>query len=432
VICDRVGRPPNTVHGIALVSLDAIYVMAGKGPAQENDWRSEVLHHELFHILDARDGKACDEQWQALNPDGFSYGQDRDQANVLWKDRGDEGCLCGPARANLGEDKAYYFSLMVTSYAAVRDLAQRDPKVRAKADLMERMMADIFPSFDAAFWADARRRSEPYRVQAAEFNGWAADQPRVHAGIDPLDPDRQHSEPFALVRLTRYPKAHEGTSSPGRLTELAKPWRELIQSLYWLPAARCVASTALTEASFDVIVSLPDGKQGYDPRVYQAARTAFESGFGITLRKENRETDVYVLQLGPEGTRRLEAAAKRAQRALSAAKFKAFWRRPAPGPFGDMTLASRAGIDVKDGRAYFVLGNEKLSMGCGMLEINGLDRPVVDETGFHKPIDVAVPYEFREEKVMLMALAKALGLEVVPARRSIEVTVFEQFPATRP
>jgi len=433
VICDRVGRPPNTVHGIALVNLDAIYVMAGRGPAQENDWRSEVLHHELFHIIDARDGEAYDEQWQALNPDGFSYSQGGDQANVLWKDRGNEGCLCGPGRANMGEDKAYYFSHMVTAYAAVRDLADRDPRVRAKADLMERMMADFSPCFDATFWADARRRSEPYRVQAAEFNGWAADQPRVQAGIDPLNPDRQHTEPFALVRLTRFPTQRRFDSSPGRLTGLAIPWHELIHILYGLPAARCVAPRELAQAGFDVIVALPDGKQDYDPRIWEAARTAFESSFGITLRKEHRETEVYVLKLGPEGTRLLEAAAKRAQRALSAAKFKAFWRRPAPGPFGDLTSVSISGLEIKDGEARFVIRNAPLSFDYNFLESGGLDRPVIDETGFHKPIDVAVPYEIgKGEKVRLMGLAKALGLEVVPARRSIEMTVFERSPATRP
>ncbi len=431
VLCGSIRINGEETGGFAWADREAIYLGVREWDrAYWPDYLATSVLHELFHIIDARDGSAGDAEWKGLNPKGFHYGRGTSQEMALCADRR-EGFLDAYSGRNIGEDKAQIFSHLMTHYAAVRDLGGRDPIIGAKADLMEKMVADFSPAMDAAFWAEARRRSESAedRFATSMRYGWLKLQP----GVDPLEPNRDPTEPFAVVRRTRFQNYQGFAQGKGRETHLGIAWEDLVRFLYGLndqkfSAPRCVAPEDLKTSRFDLIVALPDAEL-YDPRIWKSARAAFEAGFGVTMRKEMREVDVYVLRVGPGGTERLEAAARRAERESQATKRKHFWsnllRLRSTGSAWEMKM----GVDLKNGKMRYAFHNAPLTWGLSNLEQVGVDRPLIDETDFQKPLSVAVPYA-SEKCGTLKALATALGLEVVPARRAIEMTVLEKSEPT--
>lgn len=420
----RSKRPRKDWAGFAFSSQDAIHVRVGDHTDKNSDWPVKTLHHELFHVLDHRDGNAYDEQWKALNPASFRYNPLRLGGRSSCHSPG-TGFVSGNGRVNPGEDKADFFAFMVTHYATVRDLAERDEIVRAKADLMEAIVADFCPSLNAEFWAKAKRRSEApeRRALAALQYRWR----KVEPGIDPLTPDDNPDAARAIVRPTRFPDCHE-SSAPGKLTALNVSWHELVRRLYQNPEARLIAPKELTSQSYDIIVSLPDVEKEWDPRIYTEARKAFESTQGLSVHKESREADVYVIRLRKGDSNRLQKLARNAQRFSAARKRWAWWRKlwKKDKPPTESFASDDWDGQIICGLNELTVRNMPIGNAAKLLKWSCLNRPTFDETGFTQPINVTVEFDSNEPTRCAKRLADALGVEIVSERRKIGMTVLEK------
>jgi len=108
------------------------------------DFLRVTLHHELFHMIDFADGRyRADAEWAGLNPPGARYGRGgrwaRDASNALGS--GGPGFVTEYAGAAVEEDKAELFRFLVLAPEELSDLAQRDPVIATKRDLLLRRLA---------------------------------------------------------------------------------------------------------------------------------------------------------------------------------------------------------------------------------------------------------------------------------------------------
>jgi len=124
----------------------------------------EVLHHELFHILDvAAMAKVSldDDAWLAVNPPGFSYRglEEEDESGLA-------GFIVPHATANDREDRASVYQWLVARPNELCAEAETDPVIAAKARLIWTRIRAITPASEAFL---AR--------QAPCFATWIQDHP---------------------------------------------------------------------------------------------------------------------------------------------------------------------------------------------------------------------------------------------------------------
>lgn len=118
-------------------------------------FQAGTIHHEVFHLIDVDSWNFA---WYRLNLRGFSYGQ----ANLEgipregWKDadRSSPGFITPYAMTSIKEDKAELYSFLVTSPDLVRELAENDPIIARKVDMLKANLASLSTGFDGDFWED--------------------------------------------------------------------------------------------------------------------------------------------------------------------------------------------------------------------------------------------------------------------------------------
>jgi hypothetical protein len=120
-----------------------------------------VLHHEFFHIIDYRDDGDVyeDKQWKALNPPGFKYGTGGKNSQD-WAGAGEltaafPGFLNYYSTTGVEEDKAEVFANLIVNSEYVTWRANTDRVVRAKVQLLKKLLAKFCPEVDEAFWTAA-------------------------------------------------------------------------------------------------------------------------------------------------------------------------------------------------------------------------------------------------------------------------------------
>ena len=121
----------------------------------------KVLHHEFFHIVDYRDDGRLyeDKEWAKLNSPGFKYGtggkhaQNEASASEL-TDRF-PGFLNYYSTTGVEEDKAEVFANLIVNSEYVTWRANTDRVVRAKVQLLKKLLAKFCPEVDEAFWTAA-------------------------------------------------------------------------------------------------------------------------------------------------------------------------------------------------------------------------------------------------------------------------------------
>jgi uncharacterized protein (TIGR03435 family) len=184
---------------------------------------------------------------------------------------------------------------------------------------------------------------------------------------------------------------------PGEITGDGIAFLNLIAVAYQTPFHRVISQVPEVEGKYKVSVVAPRGREEL---LYPMFQQMVESTFGIRAHRETREMDVLVLRVLRKETSKLRPS--RAEKA----------------------------------EHWFVRGKihadrQPVGVLADVLE-NFLDRPVVDETELRGDYDWELSYSRADETMVINAVRDELGLEMVPARRPIEVLVVEKADSELP
>ncbi|MBY0547612.1 MAG: hypothetical protein K2W95_09985 [Candidatus Obscuribacterales bacterium] len=190
VLCSGVSCAGGEMPGFADVQSESLYL--GVPEIDGNFWFKRILHHEVFHLIDFHDDLEGlnDRSWERLNRTAKNDGSDHvrsgefdvpggsgegtgtgtDSAADNSKERvegtitGGGGFLNEYSRSAVHEDKAEFFSLMMTAYNQVVQLTERDPIIARKFERMKRLVAKVDARFNDEFWLQRAKECEPDRV----------------------------------------------------------------------------------------------------------------------------------------------------------------------------------------------------------------------------------------------------------------------------
>lgn len=166
--------------------------------------------------------------------------------------------------------------------------------------------------------------------------------------------------------------------------------KDVINNAYDVSSARAVIPEGLARDRYDMLVSVP---QAQSDSLRRALQQALETTFGLRVRRETRETDVFVLAASQGRAPALQENTSSSGSYARSVKGKIETYRV---PIGDLART---------------------------LEYT-LQRPVVDETELTGNYDVMLTWDPEKPESLFEALRK-LGLELREARRPIELLVVE-------
>jgi uncharacterized protein (TIGR03435 family) len=170
----------------------------------------------------------------------------------------------------------------------------------------------------------------------------------------------------------------------------------ILQLAFDQSSSRILTNAPLPEGNYDFIVAQP---KGTDEKTMAILRQALESAFGLTGRKETNEVEVLLLKVTEPNAKGLVVSAT-------------------PGGSFRTGLGTIEAINTSVGGIARALEGQ-------------LQKPVIDETGLTNHYDVALKWEQESfDKPNPDGLAKALreqlGLNLIPARRPVEMVLVEQ------
>jgi len=191
--------------------------------------------------------------------------------------------------------------------------------------------------------------------------------------------------------------------SPGAVSGKAeKRWdtwgvslQRLLSEAYSIPESRVEGPTWITSERYDVSLAAPELDQA---RRLALLRRTLEDTFQLKVRKESRETDVYVLQRNPGMESKLRP---------STSGGSSRW-----GKIGDISAVS-----VPVGNLTGVAGQV-------------LGKTVVDETGLAGRFDFELKWEATDPQSFVEAVRRQLGLQLTLSRRRLDYLVVDS--AVRP
>lgn len=225
--------------------------------------------------------------------------------------------------------------------------------------------------------------------------------PQVKAGSPP-DPEGKPALFQVLIRPSEETEKRMNSGPAGK-TEFGMVFEyklygatvaEALPAAFGVSSARLVAEAPLPQGHFDFLVRLP---QKEADRVKQLLQDAFRTSFGLVSRREECETDVYVLKIK-------DAA-----------------------PKGLAETASTGGMSSSSGLGRIGAVNGSISGLARSLE-SLLDAPVFNETGLDKRYDYALKWNQTKEETpdaatVIAALRDQLGLDLVKAKRHLEFVI---------
>jgi len=273
------------------------------------------------------------------------------------------------------------FGLLGVPHTVVVDQKGMVAGVVHSVDSMEAILDDLLAG-----------KSPPIpQLESAEPTGT---RPALEAPDEHKGDDAGKVPPLLEVRIEPTRRDYSGYSaSPGRLAGYAWSVKDALAQAYDVPEGRIAISPSFTDSRYDLFVTVPQHQKSSLEPLLQAA---LEAGFGLTIRSEKRETDVYVLSTGPGGP--------------------SSGLRPTASTGGAGTL-------VHPGRISFA--NFGIQALCDHLE-KELARPVLDETSLEGRYDWELKYDPEKPQSLIPAVRDQLGLELTPARHSIEWYVVEK------
>ena len=212
----------------------------------------------------------------------------------------------------------------------------------------------------------------------------------------------ESAPPTVSIRPTRYTSQVAGAAgSVGKILALHQPFDVLLARAYDVSPCRILSLTPLPQGDFDFIASVPQ-------RQKEALQELIRQKFGITARRETRETDVLLLTLKRPGAPGLKPTSAKAGNSFSSDQV-GHWRRT-DGPIDYL---------IYDLQYY-------------------LQVPIIDRTGLTGRFDVDLTwddekkwddtghYSFSNPDGLKQALLDQIGLELAPSREPTEMVVVEK------
>ena len=169
-----------------------------------------------------------------------------------------------------------------------------------------------------------------------------------------------------------------------------------LPSAFGVSSARLITDAELPKGNFDILVRLP---QKQADRIKPLLQDAFRTSFGLVSRREERESDVFLLKVKE------------------------------PGHKGLQETASTGGMSSSSGPGRISAVKGSMSGLARSLE-SVLKTPVFNETGLEDDYDYELTWpkkgqETPDPDVVIEALRKQLGLDLVRAKRPVEFVIVE-------
>jgi uncharacterized protein (TIGR03435 family) len=186
---------------------------------------------------------------------------------------------------------------------------------------------------------------------------------------------------------------------PGHLTFDGVPLQTLIQTAFQTEYTRVVnkLSQSQNEQKYRASIVAPREKES---QLYASFQRTLVESFGLRVRREKRLLDVFLL-------------------------------RPIPNLSPILRPSQAAGTEYVVMRGKIRMKKQPLSQLAVVLE-NSIGKPVFDETGFKATYDWNLTYSSADKNILLESLRKETGLELVPAKRMVEVVVIENDAVAQP
>lgn len=157
VFCEELAWDEQLRASIPDFANDTLYIDVVRGDWREN-YQRKVLHHEFFHMVDQVDDGLLyrDERWSAANPEGFRYGAGGHMAQTTegtgaLSDKY-PGFLNHYSTTGVEEDKAEIFAYLFIDPAELSRRAETDAVLRAKVELMKRLLLEFCPEMTETYW----------------------------------------------------------------------------------------------------------------------------------------------------------------------------------------------------------------------------------------------------------------------------------------
>lgn len=169
-----------------------------------------------------------------------------------------------------------------------------------------------------------------------------------------------------------------------------------LPSAFGVSSARLITEAELPKGNFDLLVRLP---QKQSDRVKPLLQDALRTSFGLVSRREERESDVFLLKVREAGHKGLQET------------------------------ASTGGMSSSSGPGRISTVKGRMSGLARSLE-SALKTPVFNETGLQDDYDYDLTWpqkgqESPDPEVVIEALRKQLGLDLVRSRRPVEFVIVE-------
>ena len=195
------------------------------------------------------------------------------------------------------------------------------------------------------------------------------------------------------VVMRRFRATDAGIPLPGEMGGITLVRISIKGAIAWafdVTTARVVVEAHLPSGMFDYVVKLPATKAD---RCWPLLQSAIEETFGLTLHRENRETEVYVLT---------SADAARAKRLAT-------------------TQPDAMGFTAAAGKITCL--NLPMPQFVKSLETS-LSKPVIDQTGITGNIDSNLHWNADNgSESLLPAIQDQMGLKLTSAKRMLEMVV---------
>jgi uncharacterized protein (TIGR03435 family) len=164
-------------------------------------------------------------------------------------------------------------------------------------------------------------------------------------------------------------------------------------------APRIITNAPIPDGMYDFTITQPRCLVEAEDNTPELVQQALQLAFGLTGRKETRETKVFLLRV-------------------------------------KATAAVGRTVSPTQGRSFRYGGGEISGVGVSMELLSSvleqlLKRPIIDETQLKEDYDIALKWneegpEALGREALIQAVREQLGLELVPAVRPVEMVVIEQ------
>ncbi|MDB6067138.1 MAG: hypothetical protein JWR26_3346 [Pedosphaera sp.] len=170
--------------------------------------------------------------------------------------------------------------------------------------------------------------------------------------------------------------------------------------------SRVVAETPLPQKLYEFYITLPwvNGNPQGKERLQTVFAQAVDAAFGLSVKKEMREMDVFVLRTNATSAEKLTKSSNEGGKEMNG--------------WGEVTGTDRTLLELTGGLEY------------------AISKPVVDETGLSGRYSYCVKWDQKDVKHPnpegMAAAVKKLGLELVETKKSLEVVVVKAATEQKP